>query len=79
MSAIAWLEQLSLLLEFQPARKMNRTADLDTALGFVIARIEEEAARSGEPLGDEQRFSLNHLPTGDAPSIIRCFQHAARA
>ena len=41
---------------------MNRTADLDTALEFVIGRIEEEATRSGEPLSDEQRFLLNHLP-----------------
>ncbi len=41
---------------------MNRTADLDIALGFVIGRIEEEATRSGEPLSDEQRFLLNHLP-----------------
>jgi hypothetical protein len=45
---------------------MNRTADLDTALGFVIGRIEEEATRSGEPLSDEQRFLLNHLPTYSA-------------
>jgi hypothetical protein len=37
-------------------------ADLDTALGFVIGRIEEEATRSGEPLSGEQRFLLNHLP-----------------
>jgi len=55
---------------------MNRTADLDTALEFVIGRIEEEATRSGEPLSDEQRFSLNHLPDsalhqpyGDSPEI----------
>ena len=41
---------------------MNRTADLNTALGFVIDRIEGEATRSGEPLSDEQRFLLNHLP-----------------
>ena len=45
---------------------MNRTADLDTALGFVIRRIEEEATRSGEPLSDEQRFLLNHLPKDSA-------------
>jgi hypothetical protein len=41
---------------------MDRTADLETALGFVVARIEEEAARSGEPLNDDQRFLLNDLP-----------------
>jgi hypothetical protein len=45
---------------------MNRTADLDTALRFVIERIEEEATRSGEPLSDEQRFLLNHLPAYSA-------------
>ena len=41
---------------------MNRTADLDAALGFVTRRVEEEATRSGEPLSDEQRFLLYHLP-----------------
>jgi hypothetical protein len=44
---------------------MDRT-DLDTALGFVIGRIEEEAPRSGEPLSDGQRFLLNHLPKDSA-------------
>jgi hypothetical protein len=34
-------------------RKMNRTADLDAALRFVIGRIEQEAARSEESLSDE--------------------------
>jgi hypothetical protein len=55
-----------MLLEFWPERKMKRTADLETALRFVIKRIEEEAKRSGEPLSDEQRFLLNHLPTYSA-------------
>jgi len=41
---------------------MDRTADLDAALRFVIRRIEEEATRSGEPLTDEQRHLLSHLP-----------------
>jgi hypothetical protein len=45
-----------------PSENVNRTADLDAALGFVIGRIEEEATRSGESLSDEQRFLLNHLP-----------------
>jgi hypothetical protein len=40
--------------------------DLDTALGFVTERIEEEATRSGEPLTDAQRFLLNNLPTYSA-------------
>jgi hypothetical protein len=41
---------------------MDRTVDLAAALRFVIERIEAEATRSGEPLSDEQRFLLNHLP-----------------
>jgi hypothetical protein len=41
---------------------MDRNADLDHALAFVFERIEDEAARSGEPLTDEQRFLLNNLP-----------------
>jgi hypothetical protein len=41
---------------------MDRTADLDAALGFVIGRIEEQAMRSGEPLNEEHRFLLNNLP-----------------
>jgi hypothetical protein len=45
---------------------MDRTADLDTALGFVIGRIEEEAKRSGEPLRDEERFLLHDLPKDTA-------------
>jgi hypothetical protein len=45
---------------------MNVTEDLRPALEFVIARIEQEALRSGEPLNDEQRFLLNNLPTESA-------------
>jgi len=45
---------------------MNRTADLNKALGFAIGRIEEEATRSGEPLSDEQRLLLHHLPKDSA-------------
>jgi hypothetical protein len=41
---------------------MDRTADLDAALGFVISRIEEQAMRSGKPLSEESRFLLNNLP-----------------
>jgi hypothetical protein len=51
-------------LAFQTS--MDQTADLDNALGFVIRRVEEEATRSGEPLSDEQRFLLNHLPENSA-------------
>jgi hypothetical protein len=42
---------------------MDRTADLDSALRFVIGRIAEQAKLSGEPLSDEQRLLLNHLPS----------------
>jgi hypothetical protein len=42
---------------------MHQTSDLQRALDFVIRRIEEEGMRSGEPLTDEQRFLLRHLPT----------------
>jgi len=42
---------------------MDRTADLDSALGFVIGRIAEQAKLSGEPLSDEQRLLLNYLPS----------------
>jgi hypothetical protein len=41
---------------------MDRAADLDAVLVFIIGRIEEEAARSGQPLNEEQRFLLNNLP-----------------
>jgi len=42
---------------------MDRTADLDSALSFVIGRIAEQAKLSGEPLSDEQRLLLEHLPS----------------
>jgi hypothetical protein len=42
---------------------MDRTADLNSALRFVIGRITEQAKLSGEPLSDEQRLLLNHLPS----------------
>jgi hypothetical protein len=34
---------------------MNRTADLDAALGFVTSRVNEQATLSGEPLSVQQR------------------------
>jgi len=49
-------------MEFPPERKVNGRTDLEAALRFVIGRIEQEAARSGESLSDEQRFLLNNLP-----------------
>jgi hypothetical protein len=42
---------------------MDRTADLDSALSFVIGRIAEQAKLSGEPLNDEERLLLNYLPS----------------
>jgi hypothetical protein len=42
---------------------MDRAADLDSARSFVIARIAEQAKLSVEPLSDEQRLLLNHLPS----------------
>jgi hypothetical protein len=42
---------------------MDRTADLESALDFVIGRIAEEAKLSGEPLSDKQRLLLNYLPS----------------
>lgn len=42
---------------------MDRSADLNSALSFVIGRIAEQAKLSGEPLSDEQRLLLNHLPS----------------
>lgn len=42
---------------------MDRTADLDSALSFVIGRIAEQAKLSGGPLSDEERLLLNYLPS----------------
>jgi hypothetical protein len=42
---------------------MDRTADLDAALRFVIGRVEKQATLSGQPLNGEQRLLLNYLPT----------------
>ena len=48
---------------------MDRAADLEGALRFVIGRIEEQATQSGEPLTEEQRFLLNNLPSSSLPII----------
>jgi len=42
---------------------MDRTADLDAALSFVILRVEERATLSGEPLNEEQHLMLKYLPS----------------
>lgn len=47
---------------------MDRNSDLDTALNFVISRIEEEAKLSGEPLTDEQCLLLKYLPSSSPQS-----------
>lgn len=47
---------------------MQNDSSLETAAAFVIGRIEEEAQRSGEPLDDEERLLLNHLPTAPSSS-----------
>jgi hypothetical protein len=54
---------------------MDRKADLDSALSFVIGRIGEQAVLSGEPLSEEQRILLNYLspsstPAGWGPEIL---------
>jgi hypothetical protein len=42
---------------------MDRTADLDSALSFVMGRIAEEAKLTGQPLSEQQRLLLNYLPS----------------
>jgi hypothetical protein len=42
---------------------MDRAADLNAALKFVIDRIAEEAAQFGEPLSREQHLLLQNLPS----------------
>ena len=49
---------------------MDRTADLDSALSFVIGRIGEQAVLSGEPLSEEQRMLLNYLPSSTAEGWV---------
>lgn len=38
------------------------TADLNTALAFVIQRVEQQATRSGDPLNRDEQHLLRHLP-----------------
>ena len=42
---------------------MDRTTDLETALNFVVRRIEEQAKTSGHPLNDEEHSLLKNLPS----------------
>jgi hypothetical protein len=41
---------------------MDRTTDLETALGFVVRRIEEQAKASGHPLNEKEHSLLENLP-----------------
>lgn len=49
---------------------MDRTADSNSALSFVIGRIGEQAMLSGEPLSEEQRMLLNYLPSSTAEGWV---------
>jgi|SRR5208283_102826 len=49
---------------------MDRTADLNSALSFVIGRIGEQATLSAEPLSQEQRMLLNYLPSSTAEGWV---------
>jgi hypothetical protein len=44
-------------------RRMSHSADFNAAMKFVLTRIEEESARSGEPLSEDERWLLHNLPT----------------
>lgn len=41
---------------------MERTTDLETALSFVVRRVEEQAKESGHPLNDQEHSLLKSLP-----------------
>ena len=45
---------------------MDRTTDLESALSFVVRRIEEQANASGHPLNKEERTLLKNLPSPNA-------------
>jgi len=44
---------------------MDRTTDLETALNFVIRRIEEQAKTSGHPLDDKEHLLIKTLPSSN--------------
>ena len=57
----------------------HMSADLETALTFVIERIEEEAERSGAPLSDNERNLLRQLPTEPAnPTAYQGYYSVSR-
>lgn len=43
--------------------------DLETALSFVVRRIEEQAKASGHPLNEEEHSLLKNLPPSNANSL----------
>jgi hypothetical protein len=47
---------------------MDRKTDLETALRFVVRRIEEQAIASGHPLSEEERLLLKNLPRSNVDS-----------
>ena len=49
---------------------MDRTTDLETALSFVVRRIEEQAKASGHPLNEEERLLLKSLPSSNVNYLI---------
>jgi len=42
---------------------MDRAGDLETALSFVVRRIQEQAKESGHPLNEEEHSLLKNLPS----------------
>ena len=44
---------------------MDRTTDLETALSFVVRRIEEQAKEAGHPLNEEEHSLLKNLPSSN--------------
>lgn len=48
---------------------MDRTRDLETALTFVVRRIEEQAKESGHPLNEEEHSLLKILPPSNVNDL----------
>lgn len=49
------------------------TSNLELALAFVMERISDEAERSGQPLNEDDRYLLEHLPTEPTnPTLDYC-------
>ena len=48
---------------------MDRAADLDSALDFVIGRIAQQAIQSGEPLNDEEHLLLRYMSSSAVASF----------